>query len=184
LVQIFRTIWQSHQTFAAILKTYNCKFGFSNLVEIKSKKRNPLDVESHPWLKMSIIKLDIDILVQGFKEYHHSQWYEVIIITTTTTIIFTIRLTLLITVYYIEYCDSPNLLQFFRSDCPHWSFLKGWLIYWQVTTWLIYWQVMTCSPYFERRHCLSLTFSLSDGKWGNVTTGGKSLVFWRREFCL
>lgn len=62
------------------LMTYNCEFGFSILVEIRSKKRNLLVVEPQLQLKISIIKPDTDILVPFFKRYHHWPWYEMFII--------------------------------------------------------------------------------------------------------
>lgn len=52
--------------------TYNCEFGFSNLVEMKSKKRNRLNVEADLRLKMSTIEPDVDNLVKKLKQYHHS----------------------------------------------------------------------------------------------------------------
>jgi hypothetical protein len=70
LVQISTAI----KHFLPFSTTYNCEFGFSNLVEMKCKKRNQLDVEPHLWLKMSDTGLDIDTLVWDFKHHHPSQW--------------------------------------------------------------------------------------------------------------
>lgn len=52
--------------------TYNCEYGFSNLVDIKTKKRNQLDVQPALRLKLSAIEPDLDKLVVNQKQHHHS----------------------------------------------------------------------------------------------------------------
>ncbi|XP_068227640.1 zinc finger BED domain-containing protein 5-like [Palaemon carinicauda] len=52
--------------------TYNCEIGFSTLVDLKTKKRNRINVEPDLRLKLSRLEPDIPTVVTQQKQYHSS----------------------------------------------------------------------------------------------------------------
>lgn len=69
-------IWQSHRTLATVLMTCICGFGFSNLVEIRSKKRNLLVVGPYihhlaRYRYLGAVFQTISSLALMWNDYHH-----------------------------------------------------------------------------------------------------------------
>ena len=52
--------------------TYNCEIGFSTLVDLKTKKRNRINVEPDMRLKLSRLEPDIPRVMRQQKQYHSS----------------------------------------------------------------------------------------------------------------